>query len=58
MKMFMVLLLVGLVSADPLPGGKVCDICKKGVSQLQGLLSDSLVVSSYLLQAVLRNAYN
>ncbi|XP_063674771.1 uncharacterized protein LOC134811674 [Bolinopsis microptera] len=43
MKMFMVLLLVGLVAADPLPGGTVCDVCKAGVSQLQGLLSDSLV---------------
>ena len=49
MKVFVVLLLVGLVSANPAPAGTVCDICKAGVSQLQGLLSDSLVVRYLLL---------
>ncbi|KAL5257049.1 hypothetical protein ACHWQZ_G012092 [Mnemiopsis leidyi] len=43
MKLCLVVLLIGLVSAEPLPQGAVCDVCKAGVSQLQGLLSDSLV---------------
>lgn len=43
MKVLVVLLLVGFVSASPEPEGTVCDICKKGVSQLQGFLSDERV---------------
>merc|ERR1719350_145061 len=43
MKMFVAVLLVGLVSTNPAPTGTVCDVCKAGVSQLQGLLNDDII---------------
>ena len=47
------------MSADPLPQGPVCDVCKAGVSQLQGLLTDSLVVRNYrTLRSIYKHCRN
>ena len=45
MKLCLVVLVVGLVSAGPvdMPQGALCDVCKTGITTMQNLLSDTFV---------------